>query len=362
MLVDHEILLNGSPNWSMNAFSRSDESFVVIYDLTVEQLNALESSLKAAGLPLSMHHNEIKELNGTTPELAGEEVNKNIELVNKTIKALNDEINKSAISKEHERCIAIAKRLSADLVKCIPSLKTALVPGCCLYQGDNYLANVVAIAEKQERLESAIKYIRTAGVIDQKVYDYFEKTLKKLQSGINVPLPDYFHATKAGLESIIASRTILQSKTGATGPGTYISCNNEGDHGYGSHTFAIDESCLINTPGTFRTGRHPVTNLFFSLWASILKDIPVTQETIAFIDTSADDIPYVKELLEKQNLDIEVVSRETAEAILKIFDTITHRRELPSFFWKKHDLEDYLPQNMYPRSQQGTFRQFIFGT
>ncbi len=53
MLVDHEILLNGSPNWSMNAFSRSDESFIVLYDLTEKQLQSLEGTLEVAGLPIS---------------------------------------------------------------------------------------------------------------------------------------------------------------------------------------------------------------------------------------------------------------------------------------------------------------------
>ncbi len=38
MLVDDQILLNGSPNWSMNMFSRSDESFILLYDFTAEQL------------------------------------------------------------------------------------------------------------------------------------------------------------------------------------------------------------------------------------------------------------------------------------------------------------------------------------
>lgn len=51
MLVDHKILLNGSPNWSMNTFSRSDESFIVLYDLTEEQLKMLEGPFRAAGLP-----------------------------------------------------------------------------------------------------------------------------------------------------------------------------------------------------------------------------------------------------------------------------------------------------------------------
>ncbi len=360
MLVDHKILLNGSPNWSMNAFSRSDESFIVLYDLTHEQLKTLEGSLTIAGLPIEMHYNEKAKLQSETTILSNEEVDKKIELINRTIIALNHEIHTTPGNQEHSRLIGIAKRLSADLVNFIPRMKTAPVPGCCLYNGDNYLSHVVVIAEKQERVEAALRYIKNVGGVDQKVTDYFEKALQKLQSGMNVALPDYFHATREGLESILASHTILQSKTGVTGPGTYISCNNEGDHGYGTHTFAIDESCLVDTSGIFRTGRHPITNVFFSLWASVLKDIPVSEQNIAFIDTSAGDIPYVKALLEKQQLNIDVVSRDTAEGILKIFDVTTHRRELPSFFWKKHDLQDYLPQNMYPRSQQGTLRPFMF--
>ncbi len=359
MLVDDEILLNGSPNWSMNAFSRSDESFIVIDNLTEEQLKALEGSLKVAGLPIATHFNEIEEASGAINELPDEEVDEKIELINRTISALNEEINKTHTSQENQRLIAIAKRLSGDLLQFIPYMKTAPVPGCCLYEGENYLTNVVAIAEKQERVETAIKHIKTANGVNQKVYDYFQKTLKKLQSGINAPLPDYFHATRAGLESIIANQNILQSRTGATGPGTYISCNNEGDHGYGSHTFAIDEGNLADTVATFRTGRHPKTNVFFSLWASVLMDIPVTEDSIAFIDTSANDIPYVRALLEEQNLNIAVVDRETAEGILHIFDLTTKRRELPSFFWKKFNSQDYLPQNMYPRSEQGTFRKFM---
>lgn len=52
LLIDHEILLNGSPNWSMNAFSRSDESFIVLYNLSEKQLQSLEGAFKIAGLPL----------------------------------------------------------------------------------------------------------------------------------------------------------------------------------------------------------------------------------------------------------------------------------------------------------------------
>jgi len=42
MYIDQSILLNGSPNWSMGAFSRGDESFIVLYALSLEQQVAIE--------------------------------------------------------------------------------------------------------------------------------------------------------------------------------------------------------------------------------------------------------------------------------------------------------------------------------
>jgi len=360
MLVDHKTLLCGSPNWSMNAFSRSDESLIVLDHLTEGQLNALEGPLKAAGLPTPLQLNETEESDDSIHAASNDESSEKAESVKRTIARLNDEIIRAPMSQENQRLISIATRLSNDLIQFIPYLKTAPVPGCCLYDGNNYLATVIAIAEKQERVEAAFKYIKQTSGIDQKVHDYFQKKLNQLASGINAPLPDYFHATRTGLASIIAGQTILQSSTGLTGPGTYISCNNEGEHGYGNHTFAIDEGCLIDTAAIFRTGRHPMTNVFFSLWASVIMDIPVNEESIAFIDTALQDVPYVRALLEQKSLNIDVLDRNTAENILRIFDLTTKRRELPSFHWRKSDIQDYLPQNMFPRSPQGTFRPFFF--
>lgn len=42
MLIDDQILWNGSANWSMNAFSRTDDSVTVVYDLKSEQCAFME--------------------------------------------------------------------------------------------------------------------------------------------------------------------------------------------------------------------------------------------------------------------------------------------------------------------------------
>lgn len=368
-LIDNKHLLNGSPNWSMNAFSRSDESYIVLYDITPEQLavmNAVWQSI--SGKPLELTEFEtLPETPVNFDDVPDDELKDDLEekeaLVNKTITCLNDAIkNQAIVSQEDKRLVGIARKLSSRLAQFIPHLKTLPVPGCCCYCGeDDYLRNVVAIAEKQERVEDAIKLIKITAGVDAKVSDYFQRTLGNLQQGINVPIPDFFHATRAGLESIIQSKTILQSTNGYAGPGTYMSCNNEGHHGYGPYSFAIDEGVLVDTRARFFIGRQPNGDVYFSLWAAVLKDIPIAENTIAFIDTALNDIERVTALVEAQNLDIEVIDRTTSDGIRLIFDLSTKRRETPSFGWSKWNPNDYLPKNMYQRSELGNFRRFMPG-
>lgn len=368
-LIDNKHLLNGSPNWSMNAFSRSDESFIVLYDITPVQLEVMNAVWQSiSGQPLELTEFETLPVapiitdDATDAELE-DDLEEKEALVNRTIVCLNKAIkNKGIASQEDKRLVGIARKLSSRLVQFIPHLKSLPVPGCCNYSGeDDYLRNVVAIAEKQERVEDAIKLINITAGVDAKVSDYFHKTLRKLQQGINVPIPDFFHATRAGLESIIQSKTILQSSHGTAGPGTYMSCNNEGKHGYGPYSFAIDEGILVDTKAQFFTGRLPNGDIYFSLWAAVLKDIPISETNIAFIDTANNDIERVTALVEAQNLDIEVIDRATSDGIRLIFDLSTNRRETPSFGWSKWNPNDYLPKNMYQRSELGTFRRFMPG-
>ncbi len=350
MLIDNKTLLNGSPNWTMNAFSRSDESFIVLYDLSEDQTDVMKGVLESAGLEMRPMLELPESQEDVEASLA------KLELVQRTITALDNEIlNKICTTQEEERLVTIAKKLRLKLIEYIPLLKKFSVPGCCHYFGNDYLKNIVAIAEKQERIEDAIKHIKLAPNSNTKVSEYFINTLKKLQAGNNVPLPDFYHATRSGLENIIQTKTILQSITGRAGPGTYVSCNNEGEFGYGTHAFGIDEASLADTQGNFFTGRLPGSNVFYSMWAAVLSDITVGNDTIAFIDTSLDDIPYVHELLAAKNLSIQVIDRATSDAILHVFDASTRRRELPSFYWAGHE---FLPSNLFRRSLLGNFRRF----
>ncbi len=288
-------------------------------------------------------------------------------LVYRAISKLNEEIQKKTASEpEEKRLIASANHLKTKLEKTLPQLASTPVPGCCHYNGKDYLVNVVTIAEKQERVEKAIQqfqatleaekkwYVKeglqqhpiSAGA-DAKVHEYFQRTLVKLQQGINVPLPDYYHATrKHQLNGIVETQTIQQSMEGSAGAGTYVSTKNEGDNGYGPHAFAIDQSCLVDSRAQFFAPQSD------KIWIAVKKDIPIKEETVAFIDTSLGDEPSVKAKLQEKKLNIQVVDRRTSERIQKIFELSTQRRELPSFHWSGHSIRNSsLPRDMRPRSE-----------
>lgn len=204
--------------------------------------------------------------------------------------------------------------------------------------------------KKHARISKAVKYIKNAQGIDKKVHDYFQKTLAKLTQGIDVPLPDYYHATRylEGFQGIIKIKQIKKSVDGARGQGVYISTNNEGHYGYGPYTFAIDEAILKNTTAKFFYGResYPTCNdTYKSLWVAVLKEIPIAENVIAFIDTSAAyQIPMLNQQLATANLNIEVIERSTSDGIRKVFDATTECRETPSRNWSGYAAD--LPANM----------------
>lgn len=251
-----------------------------------------------------------------------------------------------------------AKRLKNQLEDSIPYLPTTSVSGCSHYHGKDYLETVVTIAEKQERTENAIHLLKSMKKIDIKVHEYFHKTLEKLKNGQNVPLPDFYHATKH-VGDIIQTQMIRQSvaENGSEGIGTYISSNNEGDgyYRYGPYAFAIDEKCLRNSNAKyFNKERTHDANTFHSLWICVAKEIPIKEETVAFIDTSQNDMYGLKRILRKKNLKILVINRSTSDSIRKILDLSIQKRELPSFQWKaSSDQNPNLPPNFTPRTLEG---------
>lgn len=261
---------------------------------------------------------------------------KNYITIRQTLKVLTKEIQKqNPITKEEQRLVKAANKIK-DLLEKYPIASNTPVPGYCFYNGNNLLMNMTTIARKQDRIEKAINYIQKTKVIDSKVAQYFQNSLAKLQKGMNVPLPDYFHASRSGVLGIIRAKQIYQSSCGLLGPGAYISTNNEGHCGYGPHTFAIDEGCLVDTTASSFSARKAYSSFnetYSSMWIAVHKHIPIEEHTIAFLDTTAGDEENLKKELKAINLNIEVIDRTTSDGIRKIFDAITTERETPSFNW-----------------------------
>lgn len=279
------------------------------------------------------------------------------QLVKRTITVLTQEIqNKQVISKEDQRVVAAAKKIKAAIEQLKMTPDNSSIPGYCYYSGKDYLANVTVIAHKQERVEKAIQHIKTTAGIAVEVDQFFQNRLAKLQKGVNAPLPDYFHATTY-VESIIKSKEIWQSSNGMLGRGTYMSNNNEGNFGYGPYAFAIDEDCLVDTSAFSLYARLPYPALketYHSTWIAVHKNVTISNDTIAFLDTRNLDIPHLRDLLKKQGLNtIEVITRDTSDGIRKVFDAIRPQREAPSFSWLlpgRYPVTNMPVNNMIPRT------------
>ncbi|MFZ4772446.1 MAG: hypothetical protein ACOYK9_00440 [Chlamydiia bacterium] len=272
---------------------------------------------------------------------------------------------------EEKRLIRASKELIKKLEQLAPQIAFENVPGFCFYSGDDYLKNVVMIGEKLVIVSDALSQIHQSPDQDERVTAYFNRIYDKLRSGINVPLPAFFHATEDGLEDILKTRVILQSSDGYVGPGAYISTNDEGelalnDEGelaFGPFTFAIDEDALVDTEGVYflGNGKGSINNLYFSLWVSVLKEIPVKENTIAYISTISSEMANVREIVKRENLKLEVLEKSVSDRIHQIFDRTIRRRQMPSFKWKLvEDCSGYLPNNITPRTEKGTFTAFDY--
>lgn len=214
--------------------------------------------------------------------------------------------------------------------------------GICQFAANRLWIYVEGIHAKKDRIGKAITHIKATAGIPKKVNNYFLNVMTKLERGVDVPLPDFFHGTRRNtLIPIIKSGNIKQFKA-QRGTGAFISTNDEGLWPrYGPYTLAIDQSTLEDSEGHV----HPPeaacggsdADTYVSLWACVKMDIPVRDDTIAYLVAPTEaEIPILKELLEKEapnKLKVDILDRDTSNAIHRVFDSITPARELPSKKW-----------------------------
>lgn len=212
------------------------------------------------------------------------------------------------------------------------------------------------------------KDIQTALKADK----YFTETLSKLNQNIDVPLPRWFHATGPcgsryrdpefqSVTSIIQNGRLVQSQAPA-GYGVYFSTCDE-SHLYGPWTFAIDEKELEGSEGYFFPAEgHPAPGFMYAaLWVRVLKDIPITSETVAFMVANAGKVDELRsKVLVPNNFNVDVMTREEARTIYMYLEIADAKRAKPSNIWEPntedtsnrihyYDLPDNMRHSGWPR-------------
>jgi hypothetical protein len=209
-----------------------------------------------------------------------------------------------------------------------------------------------AVATKLELVGRVKQYLeqnpsakgdRTASAVNAYVLNKFNR----LNAGINVALPHFYHSTKdCFFDKIVKERQIKQSSNGAAGPGVYISTNIE--VGYGPFAFAVDATA-VDAPAKYFEGRKyhkGGMGKHNSLWISVGKDIKLAPSTIAH--TTVEDLKNCKTIsarLANHKFNVPVVTREVSYRITDVFEKVVPTRQI-SKLWK--DATKYLTYQLPP--------------
>lgn len=183
------------------------------------------------------------------------------------------------------------------------------------------------------------KWNRTA----REVNAYIQNKFNRLNHGIDVALPDFYHSTKDGyFDSIIKDKKIKQSTDGKQGPGVYISTNIE--YFFGPYAFTLETSA-VNYPAKFESGM-PNIGRSNSIWICVREDIKVMPITVAHITVkSSKERRSMDGRLRKLQLDTPVVTRKTSYCINDLFDKV-QKRQLPKSWQNNYEKGRPLPQNL----------------
>lgn len=199
-----------------------------------------------------------------------------------------------------------------------------------------------------------------------KADEFFRKTKEKLVQGIDAPLPRWFHATGNrfvydSAKAIINQKQLVQSGAYA-GFGVYLSTCDESAN-YGPWTFAIDESVLEGSEGYFfpAEGQHSPGFMYPALWVRVLKNIPITTDSVAFMVANANRVDELRQnILTPTNFNVDILTREEAKQVYYYLELADCTRECPSNLWEpntadpdkrihRHELPDNMRNRSWPR-------------
>lgn len=178
---------------------------------------------------------------------------------------------------------------------------------------------------------SLVNDVKKEILIANQVDALFQKMLRLQNKGIDVPLPDWCHATGKH-ENISPLRSIVkdkQIKVGvgpflAQGNGAYFSSHDEhgnGSNQYGDFTICFDDQAVRENRATFADGSFHWESLksCTSLWVCVKADVPISKHTVSYITTSADKIEKVKKEMSLLNCKIPVIDRDCSNLLRHYF-------------------------------------------
>lgn len=201
----------------------------------------------------------------------------------------------------------------------------------------------VIMPEKEKEYLNGAKWKDTAAKVDA----YFQDALQRLGSGENVPVPMFYHASRAAADLIAGSSTLKKSSWGVQGPGVYFSTRDEHYGGYGDFTFAMDpvqvEADIL--PVTYSSGgSHGGTEEESALWmCSTNNDIVLQPNRVAYVIIPDDDetvqADKINKFWQEGSFFVPLMTRLAADEIRKSL-TAVHIHKMAAH-WKPY----YGPRN-----------------
>lgn len=183
--------------------------------------------------------------------------------------------------------------------------------------------------------------------VNQQVEIFFKRTFKKFKKQGDAPLPMWFHATekikatqtyggvrfgkeKMPFEGIINSQQIEMSDEGTYGKGAYISSNDEKT--YGPFLFAVDD-WAVNGQGAriavFDNRFSAQGNIFDSLYVAVQGKIQISKLNLAYVAAEDTQFEYAREIIEKSNCKMLLISRKASDYIHTVFDQVYKSGHVP---------------------------------
>ena len=173
--------------------------------------------------------------------------------------------------------------------------------------------------------------------------DFFVYAKNRLLKNKNVPLPEWYHATKTpqSITNILSDGKVIRTPA-VRGYGAYVSSNDEAGEimGYGSWTIAFDGELVENSTAAFFVPNpdHDFTGKAFnwlagwphaSIWARVDQDLIINKYTVAFFIADKKNMPVLEKAAGKHHPKVPLISRIASKLIFSTLNEVAAKRELP---------------------------------